>query len=152
MPESNSLNLIPLFTMSEYKLAVNFSTSEIVEAAFYAAFANCDLKAMDAVWADAEVICIHPGSSALVGREVVMRSWTNILTNAEPPTLKVEVISRTVCNELAVHVVAEHITPETGSPEPASVVLATNVYCLEKDGWRLLEHHASMPRLKQTTH
>jgi len=98
------------------------------------------------------VICIHPGSTALVGREVVMRSWSNILTGAEPPTLKVEVLNRIAGDELAVHVVEEHISSVTGSPEPTSVVLATNVYCLETDGWRLLEHHASMPRPIQTTH
>lgn len=138
--------------MSEFKIVTSFSSSEETEAAFYAAFENCDLQAMDVVWADAEVICIHPGSTALVGRKVVMRSWSNILTNAEPPNLKVEVLSRTVNDELAVHVVEEHITPATGFPEPTSVVLATNVYCLEADGWRLLEHHASMPRPKQTTH
>ncbi len=138
--------------MSESKFVPTFSTSEATEAAFYAAFTNCDLQAMDVVWADAGVICIHPGSMALVGREVVMRSWSNILTGAEPPTLKVEVLSRIVRDDLAVHLVEEHITPVTGSHEPTSIVLATNVYCLETDGWRLLEHHASVPRPRQTTH
>jgi len=152
MLENISLTLIPLLPMSEFKAVPNFSSSEEAEAAFYAAFANCDLRAMDVVWADAEVICIHPGSTALVGRNIVMQSWSNILTNAEPPNLNVEVLSRTVRNELAVHVVEEQITPLTGSPESTSVVLATNVYCLEADGWYLLEHHASVPRPRQTTH
>ncbi len=138
--------------MSESRFVSNFSTSEAAETAFYAAFANCDVHAMDVVWANARVICIHPGSIALVGRDVVMRSWSNILTNAEPPTLKVEVLSRIVRDNLALHLVEEHITPVTGSPEPTSVVLATNIYCLETDGWRLLEHHASIPRPRQTTH
>jgi len=129
-----------------------FSTPEAAETAFYKAFADCDLQAMDAVWAEAEVICIHPGSTALLGREAVMRSWINILTQAEPPNLHIEVLSRTVANELAVHMVEEHITPVTGSPESTSVVLATNVYCLETNGWRLLEHHSSIPRPRQTTH
>lgn len=138
--------------MSELKVTSNHATADAAEAAFYAAFAGCDIQAMDAVWADAEVICVHPGSAVLIGREVVMQSWSHILTNAEPPSLNVEVLSRTMCNELAVHVVEEHIAPVTGSPEPASVVLATNVYCLESDGWRLREHHASISRPRQTTH
>ncbi|NNF96328.1 MAG: SnoaL-like domain-containing protein [Halobacteria archaeon] len=129
-----------------------FSTPEAAEAAFYAAFANCDIQAMDAVWADTGVICIHPGSTALLGRDVVMRSWMNILTQADPPNLHIEVLSRTVSNDLAVHVVEEYIAPVNGSPESTSVVLATNVYCLEADGWRLLEHHASIPKPRQTTH
>jgi len=138
--------------MSEFKITPNHATADAAEAAFYAAFVDCDIQAMKAVWADAEVICVHPGSSVLIGREVVMQSWSHILTNAEPPNLNIEVLSRTVCNELAVHVVEEHIASMTGSPEPASIVLATNVYSLEPDGWRLREHHASMSRPRQTTH
>ena len=42
-------------------------------AAFYAAFANSDVKAMDSVWARrAPVACVHPGWEALVGRDRVM--------------------------------------------------------------------------------
>ena len=138
--------------MSELKVIPNYASADAAEAAFYAAFADCDIQAMDAVWADAEVICIHPGSAVLIGREVVMQSWSHILTNAESPDLTVEILSRTVCNELAVHVVEEHIAPLAGSPEPALVVLATNVYSLESDGWRLREHHASISRPRRTTH
>jgi ketosteroid isomerase-like protein len=129
-----------------------FSTPEAAETAFYSAFANCDLQAMDAVWADAEVICIHPGSKALLGREAVMPSWTHILTQAEPPNLRIEVLSRTLSDSLAVHIVEEHISSVTDSTDSTSVVLATNVYCLETNGWRLLQHHASIPRPRQTTH
>jgi len=129
-----------------------FSSPEAAEAAFYAAFANCNVQAMDMVWANAEVVCIHPGSMALLGREAVMRSWINILSQAEPPNLHIELVSRTESDGLAIHVVEEHITPQTGSPEPTSVVLATNIYRLETSGWRLLEHHASTPRPRKTPH
>jgi len=129
-----------------------FSTPEAVEAAFYAAFCTCDLQAMDMVWAKTEVICIHPGSTPLVGRNVVLRSWKNILMLAEPPHLHIEIISRIVCDKLAVHVVEEHITPGAGAAGTTSVVLATNIYRYEDDGWRMLEHHASMPRTSQRLH
>ena len=129
-----------------------FSTPEAVEAAFYAAFCSCDLKAMNMVWGRTEVICIHPGSTALVGRNVVLRSWRNILMDAEPPHLHIEVISRIVCDKLAVHVVEEHIMPVAGAPGTTSVVLATNIYRHEEDGWRMLEHHASLPRTSQRLH
>jgi len=129
-----------------------FSTPEAVETAFYAAFADCDVQAMNAVWADDDVICIHPGSSALIGHDAVMRSWINILTDADPPNLHIEVISRIVCDKLAVHVVEEHIAPVAGAPGTTSVVLATNIYRHEDDGWRMLEHHASLPRSSQRFH
>ena len=62
----------------------DFSTPQGAEEAFYAAFAECDYKAMEIVWAVEGVLCIHPGSSALIGRDAVMRSWANMLLNAEP--------------------------------------------------------------------
>ena len=129
-----------------------FSTPEAVEAAFYAAFCACDIQAMDMVWARTEVICIHPGSTALVGRNVVLRSWKNILMDAEPPHLHIEVISRIVSDKLAVHVVEEHIAPVAGAAGTTSVVLATNIYRHEEGGWRMLEHHASLPRTSQRQH
>ncbi len=138
--------------MSELNNISHFANPEAAEAAFYAAFRRCDLQAMGRVWAETEIICIHPGSSVLVGREKVMRSWSHILTNAEPPTLNIEVVSRIKQNGLAVHVVEEHLTPEAGVPESTVIVLATNIYCLSTDGWRLQEHHASAASSKKPTH
>lgn len=122
-----------------------YATAIAAETAFYAAFARCDFKAMNNVWAGNGVICIHPGAAALVGRDAVMRSWANILTNTEPPNLRVQVLSRTVNNGLAVHVVEERIAPAGASFISASLVLATNVYRQDNDGWHLLQHHASVP-------
>jgi uncharacterized protein (TIGR02246 family) len=129
---------------------LDMSTPQAAESAFYAAFSACDYKAMEAVWADDGVVCIHPGSSALLGRDAVMRSWSNMLLNAEPPNIRINVISRTAGNGLAVHVVEEHISSGYGDAASVSMVLATNVYRQEDDGWRLLEHHASVPRFPQT--
>lgn len=127
----------------------DFSTPEAAETAFYTAFADCDVKAMNTIWASANVICIHPGSSALVGREAVMRSWSNMLSNAELPNIRVNVLSRLTEGGLAVHVVEEHITSGYGESATASMVLATNVYRREEGVWRLLEHHASVPRFQK---
>lgn len=129
-----------------------FATADAAETAFYQAFASCDVRAMESVWADAGVICIHPGATALVGREAVMRSWTNILSQAEPPDIYIEVLSRTERDGLAVHLVEEHIKSTTNPDDVAAVVLSTNIYCLEEDSWRLLEHHASVPNPRQITH
>jgi hypothetical protein len=138
--------------MSESDSTAIFSSPKAAEVAFYQAFADCDIQAMDAVWAHSDVICIHPGSRAIVGREAVMRSWTNILSQAEPLNLQVELLKRTEGNGLAVHLVEERIRPMTGSTENATVVLATNIYSLQADGWRLLQHHASKPNTRQITH
>jgi hypothetical protein len=123
-----------------------FSTPDAAEAAFYFAFGACDLDAMNDVWASEGVVCIHPGSDALLGRKSVMQSWVEILLHSELPSLHTEVLSRVVRGDLAVHVVEESIAP-LGAQDMVSVVLATNVYCREENGWRLLEHHASSPRM-----
>jgi ketosteroid isomerase-like protein len=129
---------------------INFSTPESAESAFYAAFAECDYKAMENIWAEGDVICIHPGSSALLGRDAVMRSWANMLLNAEAPSIRVNVLSRISGKGLAVHVVEEHITSGYGDAASVSMVLATNVYREYSEGWRLLEHHASVPRFAKS--
>ncbi|WP_455203033.1 nuclear transport factor 2 family protein [Kaarinaea lacus] len=134
--------------MSKNNLNTDFVSPQAAEAAFYAAFADCDLSAMSAVWADSSVVCIHPGSNVLIGRDEVMRSWANILLNSEPPTLHVEVLSRTEQDGIAVHVVEERISPGGLSASLVSVVLATNIYRLGANGWKLFEHHASVPRSK----
>lgn len=121
-----------------------FKNDDAVEAAFYHAFADCDIKAMETIWARDKAICIHPGASALLGYDVVMRSWSNILLNAQPPRLKYEVLSRSADNNLAIHVVKESIAPAE-SPLANAVVLATNVYmCDHNDGWLICAHHASV--------
>ena len=136
--------------MSDYK--PNFSTPEAAEVAFYTAFAACDISTMAKVWATGEVICIHPGSTALVGYDAVMHSWTNIFTNAKPPNIHIEVLSRYTGVDVAVHLVEEYIKSNAGTPGSAPVVLATNIYLCEQNEWRMLEHHASVPRSSQRQH
>ena len=133
-------------------LQADFRTPQAVETAFYTAFTNCDVQAMDTVWAEGNVICIHPGSSALVGHEAVMRSWMHILTDAEPPNLHVLVLYRHVGTDLAMHVVEEQIIQNSGNTESTSVVLATNIYRNNINGWRMVEHHASLCKTARRRH
>lgn len=126
-----------------------FSSPEGVEDSFYAAFSNCDSKAMEILWADDEVICVHPGSQGIVGYEAVMRSWAYILDGAEMPAIQVNVVKRTVSDTLAVHVVEEHIS--TGESSSA-VMLATNVYRKYDAHWLMVEHHASVSQMQAEAH
>src|SRR5690242_5880572 len=53
---------------------------------FYRAFATRDLAAMDAIWARrTPIACLHPGWTALKGRDAVMTSWAGILSNPAAP-------------------------------------------------------------------
>lgn len=126
----------------------DLSSPKAAEQAFYQAFADCDPAAMAGVWASEGVVCIHPGAPPVIGREAVLRSWSGILTGAARPSLRVVLLKRLEQGALAVHLVEEHIAAPEGDGD-GTLVLATNIYCREQDGWRLLEHHASLPAAAQ---
>jgi hypothetical protein len=50
-------------------------------AAYYRAFSTGDVAAMDQIWADDGVSCVHPGWTPLIGRAAVVDSYRNILTS-----------------------------------------------------------------------
>ncbi len=88
--------------------------------AFYRAFADRDLAAMDALWAgEGPVACIHPGWTALTTRVEVMASWTRILANpgapqvacAAPRALLLGDVALVICHEAIqnAHLVATNV-------------------------------------------
>lgn len=104
--------------------------------AFYAAFANRDVEAMDDLWSrQAPVRCIHPGWAPLEGRAAVMRSWENILTNPQAPRIScckptavvLGSTSYVICYELVEH----------------ALLVATNIFVHERGNWKLVHHHAA---------
>ena len=119
------------------------------ESAFYAAFADRDVKAMRRVWADdARALCIHPGGSLLRGTAAILQSWAEILSGAAPPEIRHHEIQRLAAGDLAVHTVEELIRPAHSGQAPTRVI-ATNIYVRTTSGWRLLAHHASLPLVTQ---
>jgi hypothetical protein len=63
---------------------VDLVNAEYANEAFYLAFESRDLAAMDHLWSQSrEVICVHPGWRALIGRRAVMDSWRSILGNPQ---------------------------------------------------------------------
>ncbi len=118
-----------------------FDSPLAAEAAFYEAFQSGDFALMAAVWSAADdVLCIHPGGPRLAGRSV-LESWREILERTER-ALRVAVGDRVTCTRdgLAVHSLREHISLHS---ELHGVMLATNVYRQEADGWRLILHQAA---------
>lgn len=125
--------------MSQTKL--NLKTPDEAEIVYYEAFMHCDAKVMAALWADGDVVCIHPGSGAIVGYEAVVRSWNHIFANSLPPQITFTVIKSTVSDSLAVNLVTEELASDDGE---SVLVLATNVYQKFDQGWLMIEHHASL--------
>ena len=133
--------------MSTYQ--TGFATSEKAEAAFYAAFRACDQITMAQVWGPGEVVCIHPGSGAIVGHDMVLRSWSHIFTNSILPDIQVTMVRQFLNDSVAIHVVEEHIA--TGGSSYASV-LATNIYQKYDEGWLMVEHHGSVIQVQTQAH
>lgn len=123
------------------KLKIKFKTPDEVDAVFYEAFMRCDPDVMAGIWADEEVVCVHPGAGIIVEYDAIIRSWENIFSDVDSAEMKTTVIRRSLSDELAVYVVAEEML---SSGQVAAVVLATNVYRKYDCGWLMVEHHASL--------
>lgn len=103
-------------------------------AAFYRAFAERDVAAMDALWArTVPVACIHPGWHVLDGREAVMASWRGILGGVPPAITWTDAIAR-VAGTAAFVVCTETLD--------AGELVATNVFVQEDGAWKMAHHHA----------
>lgn len=111
--------------------------ADIVSAneAFYAAFRDEDVTAMDALWSQtAPVACVHPGWPALIGRDQVMASWRAIIANGAPP-IRCGAARVLMLGDVA-HVICEE---RVGGGH----LIATNVFVREAQGWAMVHHHAS---------
>lgn len=104
---------------------------------FYRAFTTQDVGAMDAIWAQrVPVICAHPGWRALVGRDAVMSSWHNILSNPGATTVLCRDDETFLYGDVAIVVCEE----ELGG---GGHFVATNVFVREDREWRIVHHQAN---------
>ena len=118
-----------------------FSTPEEAEDAFYRAFEAGDLDGMMAVWAeDDSVVCIHPGAPRLEGREAIADGWRQLFEHSAGVRFVITDERYTQDALLAIHIVREELRLDG---EVANVILATNVYQLIENNWRMILHHAS---------
>jgi len=111
---------------------------QFANAAFYQAFLDRDLAAMDRVWAlRLPVLCIHPGAAPLATREQVLASWHDILANPRSPILEHRI-------ETVLHFgdVALLTCYEWSKAQPDAALVATNGFALEDGVYRMILHHA----------
>lgn len=118
-----------------------FEQSSLAERAFYQAFESKDLDAMMAVWLEqGNLCCIHPGGERLQTRSEIRASWQAIFSS--DVDMRIEVLDREVhiSAGIAIHYVKEQISI---ADTRQGMVLATNVYSKQRDGWKMIAHHAS---------
>lgn len=119
-------------------------------AAFYAAFSTHDARAMEKVWAaDKPVSCIHPGRTAITGRDAVMRSWQAILGNPEVVRITPHAEKVHVQGDIAFVTCVEQVVIASGP----QFLVATNIFVKAGAIWTMVHHHAGPaevdPRLVQ---
>ncbi len=115
--------------MSEH-VAVLFAND-----AFYLAFAESDVEAMEDLWARVlPVTCVHPGWNALSGRDEVIESWHAIMAGGESPNIQCSNAEAHVHGDVA-YVVC-HETLDQG------FLIATNIFMREDDTWKIVHHQA----------
>ncbi|MDA0306396.1 MAG: nuclear transport factor 2 family protein [Proteobacteria bacterium] len=103
--------------------------------AFYLAFANQDMDAMDALWSkETPVSCIHPGWDPLIDRYEVMESWKSILTNPTATNITCKKPTVRVFGELAC-VICHEVLDQ-------GFLVATNLFVHEDGLWKIIHHQA----------
>jgi ketosteroid isomerase-like protein len=128
-------------SMSQETALQSFASAEACETAFYEAFREGDLIAMQHIWSGGtDVVCIHPARPPISGRRAVMQSWQDILDATGGVDVRFECRHRARADRLAVHIGIETIGTRHDT-EPA-LVTVTNVYELTEHGWKMEAHHA----------
>lgn len=90
---------------------------------------------MEGLWAArAPVACIHPGADVLRGRAAVLASWGHILADGGVPDLQ--------CDRTNAYVLGASGFVTCHERLGDGVLIATNVFVLEDDEWRMVHHHA----------
>lgn len=101
---------------------------------FYTAFGARDADAMEDLWSEDEIVCIHPGWQPLFGREPVLASWHAILGNDNAPNVRCRAPRAVMMGETALVVCIEDLD--------GSFLCATNMFKKDADGWRMVHHQA----------
>ena len=116
------------------------SESDVVlfaNEAFYGAFADRDIKAMEQTWAaNSSVCCIHPGWFAIRDREKILESWRSILKNPGSPDIRCRAAEVMMWGNVGAVVCFEQIGE--------NYLMATNLYVQEGGQWRIVHHQAGL--------
>ena len=104
-------------------------------AAYYRAFVTSDFAAMSRIWADDNVSCVHPGWPTLIGRQAILESYRQILSNPNPeridPRNETVLVNGGEGRVLCVEFVS------------GTALATTNLFARVGKAWRMTHHQAS---------
>ena len=117
--------------------------ADATEAVFYDALQSGNIEKLMACWSDEdEIVCVHPGGARLVGPAAIRSAFDAMFANG---TIRAQPFKVRKVQSLgaSVHSVLERIDVLTDEGPRHAYVVATNVYHLTAQGWRMVAHHAS---------
>jgi ketosteroid isomerase-like protein len=121
----------------------SLDNADATEAAFYDALQSADIEALMACWSDDdEIVCVHPGGARLVGPGAIRSAFEAMFANGAIRARPLQV-RRLQSLSASVHSLLERIEVLTNEGPRHAYVVATNVYHLTAQGWRMVAHHAS---------
>jgi SnoaL-like domain len=95
---------------------------------------------MMSLWApSSEILCVHPGSSALVGYRLIQQSWAHIFAGG-PIQIDAMPLHHLADDRIAWHGIAERLTQVQGGQ--VTTLFTSHLYVRTDEGWRLHLHHA----------
>ena len=106
-----------------------------VNEAFYRAFADRDIEAMNNLWSNkVPVSCIHPGWPPLFDRCEILKTWKEILASSDAPDIRYRNENVNNFGDTASVICIEEL---------AEIVLAaTNIFYREGSLWKIIHHQA----------
>ena len=117
---------------------MNLSDQEallFVNEAFYRAFADRDIEAMNNLWSNkVPVSCIHPGWQPLFDRREILKTWKKILTSPGAPVIKFRNENVNIFGDTASVICIEELAE--------GVLVATNIFYREGNLWKIIHHQA----------
>ena len=118
---------------------------EAANAALYAAFEAGDVDLMESVWDVVDpdqLVCVHPGWPMLRGRAAVLRSWSAVMAGTDYIQFFLTDVQVDLQAAVAIVTCTENVLTSVDVGANATVV-ATNVFVLRPEGWRLRVHHGA---------
>ena len=140
----------PIVPMRKPKaLLASTGNADETEAAFYDALQQGDIEKLMACWGDEdEMVCVHPGGTRLVGHAMIRSAFDAMFANDALRVLPIKVRKVQALGS-CVHSVLERVELLTDEGPRHAYVVATNVYFLTAQGWRMVAHHASPGSLQE---
>lgn len=125
----------------------DLTDKEIVLAtneSFYSAFCDRNLKKMTALWWQGSTsICVHPGSSPILGWDDIKASWESIFQNTASLEIDIEIVNVEVDQALAYVVLREVVLQSNQGRKLKAQSIATNVFQKMAQKWYIVSHHGS---------